>query len=180
MKEKFWDNSYACPSSWTLDFAWSSGSMSTLFARDEQSLGVGVCWRSFSVNSTANIPSDFILSGPLHHNFLLKSVCVLVEWFVTECGPKWTWCTPFDLNWLCLCQALGLCLILCSGPSLRSCTMKLHRGRPACLRFLPFRLEFVYYVPEIRSAPKLVELINVSENWCIMVLKVWNPKECWR
>jgi len=27
-------------------------------------LGVGVCWRSFSVNSTASIPSDFKLSGP--------------------------------------------------------------------------------------------------------------------
>ena len=50
-------------SSWILDFAWSSGSISTLFARDEQSLGVGVCWRSFSVISTTNIPSDFRLSG---------------------------------------------------------------------------------------------------------------------
>ena len=31
MKGKLWNNSYVYPSSWTLDFAWSSGSMSTLF-----------------------------------------------------------------------------------------------------------------------------------------------------
>ena len=35
-------------------------SLSTPFARDEQSLGVGVCWRSISMISTANIPLDFI------------------------------------------------------------------------------------------------------------------------
>jgi len=38
-------------------------SLSTPFARDEQSLGVGVCWRSISMIFTANIPSDFILLG---------------------------------------------------------------------------------------------------------------------
>ena len=63
-KGKFWNNAYAYPILWTLDFAWSSGSVSTLFARDEQNLGVGVCWRSFLVISTANIPSDFRLSAP--------------------------------------------------------------------------------------------------------------------
>jgi hypothetical protein len=35
-------------------------SLSTPFARDEQSLGVGVCWRLSSMIFTANIPSDFI------------------------------------------------------------------------------------------------------------------------
>ena len=35
-------------------------SLSTPFPRDEQSLGVGVCWRSISMIFTANIPSDFI------------------------------------------------------------------------------------------------------------------------
>ena len=33
-------------------------SISTPFARDEQSLGVGVCWQSISIIFTANIPSD--------------------------------------------------------------------------------------------------------------------------
>ena len=50
--------------------------------------------------------------------------------------------------------------------------MRLHRGRPAGLGFLPFWLKFVHYVPEITGAPKLVELINVSGNHGIMVLKV--------
>ena len=36
-------------------------SLSTPFARDEQSLGVGVCWRLISMIFTANIPSDFML-----------------------------------------------------------------------------------------------------------------------
>ena len=36
-------------------------SLSTPFARDEQSLGVGVCWRSISMIFTANIPSDYML-----------------------------------------------------------------------------------------------------------------------
>ena len=35
-------------------------SLSTPFARDEQSLGVGVCWRLISMNFTTNIPSDFM------------------------------------------------------------------------------------------------------------------------
>ena len=50
--------------------------------------------------------------------------------------------------------------------------MKLHRGRPASLGFLPFWLNFVYVVPEITYSPKLVELVNVSENHGIIVLKV--------
>ena len=44
-------------------------SISTPFARDEQSLGVGVCWRSISMIFTANIPSDFILLGIYYYNF---------------------------------------------------------------------------------------------------------------
>ena len=35
-------------------------SISTPFARDEQSLGVGVCWRSILMIFTANISSDFM------------------------------------------------------------------------------------------------------------------------
>ena len=50
--------------------------------------------------------------------------------------------------------------------------MRLHRGKPAGLGFLPFWLNFVCFVPEIINAPKLMELINVSENHGIMVLKV--------
>ena len=49
--------------------------------------------------------------------------------------------------------------------------MKWHSG-PAGLGFLPFGLKFVHYVPEITSAPKLMELINVSENHGIMVLRI--------
>ena len=49
---------------------------------------------------------------------------------------------------------------------------RLHRGRPAGLGFLPFWLNFVYMVPEIIYAPKLMELINVSENHGIMVLRI--------
>ena len=41
-------------------------SLSTPFARDEQSLGVGVCWWSISMIFTANIPLDFIQLG-LHY-----------------------------------------------------------------------------------------------------------------
>ena len=51
-------------SSWILDFAWSAGSIPTLFARDEQSLGVGVCWRSISMIFTANISPEFMIWGP--------------------------------------------------------------------------------------------------------------------
>ena len=50
--------------------------------------------------------------------------------------------------------------------------MRLHRGRPAGLGFLPFWLNFVCFVPEIIYAPKLMEFINVSENHDIMVLRV--------
>ena len=44
-------------------------SISTPFARDEQSLGVGVCWRSISMIFTTNIPSDFMLLEPYYYNF---------------------------------------------------------------------------------------------------------------
>ena len=44
-------------------------SISTPFARDEQSLGVGVCWWSISMNFIANIPSDFILFEPFCYDF---------------------------------------------------------------------------------------------------------------
>ena len=57
----------------------------------------------------------------------------------------------------------------------RTITGELHdevAPRPAGLGFLPFWLNFVCFVPEIINAPKLVELINVSENYGIMVLKI--------
>ena len=44
-------------------------SLLTPFARDEQSLGVGVCWRSISMIFTTNIPSNFILLEPYYYNF---------------------------------------------------------------------------------------------------------------
>ena len=44
-------------------------SLSTPFARDEQSLGVGVCWQSISMIFTANIPSDFIQLELYYHDF---------------------------------------------------------------------------------------------------------------
>ena len=44
--------------------------------------------------------------------------------------------------------------------------------RPADLGFLPFWLKFVYVVPEIKYSPKLVELVNVSENHKNVVPKV--------
>ena len=44
--------------------------------------------------------------------------------------------------------------------------------RPASLGILPIWLNFVYVVPEINYSPKLVELVNVSENHSVMVLKV--------
>ena len=65
--------------------------------------------------------------------FVLKSVWVLIDRLVTESGPNWTWCTTFGLNLCHLCRALDICFILCSGPSPRGCTMRLHRGRPAGL-----------------------------------------------
>ena len=43
--------------------------ISTPFAREEQSLGVGVCWRSISMIFTANIPSDFILLELYYYDF---------------------------------------------------------------------------------------------------------------
>ena len=51
-------------SSWILDFAWSAGSIPTLFVRDEQTLGVGLCWRSISMIFTANISPEFMIWGP--------------------------------------------------------------------------------------------------------------------
>ena len=44
-------------------------SLSTPFARDEQSLGVGVCWQSISMNFTANISSDFMHLELYYYNF---------------------------------------------------------------------------------------------------------------
>ena len=44
-------------------------SISTPFARNEQSLGVGVCWWPISMIFTANIPSDFMLLEPYYFNF---------------------------------------------------------------------------------------------------------------
>ena len=56
-------------SSWILDFAWSSGSISTLFAWDEQSLSVGVFWQSILITFTANIPLDFMHLELYYFNF---------------------------------------------------------------------------------------------------------------
>ena len=44
-------------------------SISTPFARDQQSLGVGVCWRSILMFFTANIPSNFMLLELYYYNF---------------------------------------------------------------------------------------------------------------
>ena len=44
-------------------------SLSTPFARDEQSLGVGVCWRSISMIFTANIPSNFMFLELYYYDF---------------------------------------------------------------------------------------------------------------
>ena len=44
-------------------------SLSTPFARDEQSLGVGVCWRSISMIFTANISSNFMLLELYYYDF---------------------------------------------------------------------------------------------------------------
>ena len=44
-------------------------SLLTPFAWDEQSLGVGVCWRSISMIFTANIPSDFIHLELYYYDF---------------------------------------------------------------------------------------------------------------
>ena len=44
-------------------------SIPTPFAQDEQSLGVGVCWRSILMIFTANIPSDFILLELYYYDF---------------------------------------------------------------------------------------------------------------
>ena len=37
-------------------------------------------------------------------------------------------------------------------------------GRPAGLGFSPFWLNFIYVAPEFKYSPKLMELVNVSEN----------------
>ena len=44
-------------------------------------------------------------------------------------------------------------------------------GQPAGLGFFPFRLDFVYVAPEFKYSPKLVKLVNVSENHNKIVLK---------
>ena len=44
--------------------------------------------------------------------------------------------------------------------------------RPAGLGILPFWLIFIYVVPEFKYSPKLMELVNVSDNHSNMVLKV--------
>ena len=44
--------------------------------------------------------------------------------------------------------------------------------RPAGLGISPFWLIFVDIVPEFKYSPKLMELVNVSENHNKMVLKV--------
>ena len=44
-------------------------SLSTPFARDEQNLGVGVCWRLISMNFTTNIPSDFMNLEQYYYDF---------------------------------------------------------------------------------------------------------------
>ena len=49
--------------------------------------------------------------------------------------------------------------------------MKPHRGRPAW-ESPPFWLIFIDVVPEFKYSPKLMELVNVSENHNEMVLKV--------
>ena len=50
-----------------------------------------------------------------------KSGRVLYFLLGTAGGPNWTWCKPFSLNLCHLCKPHVLCLILSSGPSLRSC-----------------------------------------------------------
>ena len=44
-------------------------SISTPFARDEQSLGVGVCWRPTSMIFTTNIPSNFMHLELYYYDF---------------------------------------------------------------------------------------------------------------
>ena len=55
--------------------------------------------------------------------FVLKSVWVLVEWFVTDCGPKWTWYTPFGLNGLFVSSTWSFLDIV-----LRTISEELHGG----------------------------------------------------
>ena len=51
--------------------------------------------------------------------------------------------------------------------------MKSHRDRPAGgLGIFPIWLIFVDVVPEFKYSPKLMKLVNVSENHNKMVLKV--------
>jgi hypothetical protein len=47
-----------------------------------------------------------------------------------------------------------------------------HEGRPAGLGISPFWLSFVDVVLEFKYSPKLMELVNVSENHNNMILKV--------
>jgi hypothetical protein len=50
--------------------------------------------------------------------------------------------------------------------------MEFHRGRLAGLGISPFQLIFIHVVSEFKYSPKLIELVNVSENHNKMVLKV--------
>ena len=43
--------------------------------------------------------------------------------------------------------------------------------RPAGLGFTPFRLIFVHVVPGFKYSPKLIEVVNVGENYNNIVLK---------
>jgi len=49
--------------------------------------------------------------------------------------------------------------------------MKCCRGRLAGLGFIPFWLIFVHIAPGFKYSPKLMELVNVSENYNMIVLK---------
>jgi hypothetical protein len=50
--------------------------------------------------------------------------------------------------------------------------IKSHRGRPAGLGISPFWLIFVDVALEFKYSPKLMDLVNVSENHNKIVLKV--------
>ena len=66
---------------------------------------------------------------------------------------------------------IGVTLILGSNHVPQSWTMKRCRGRPAGLGFTPFRLIFVHVAPGFKYSPKLLELVNVSENYNYIVLE---------
>ena len=84
-----------------------------------------------------------------------------------------TWFKPYGLNlrflyetpldWLDLVLKTVNCKV-----ARRSST----GGRPAGLVFSPFLLIFGCFVPELKYSPKLMELVNVSKNYSITILKV--------